>query len=62
MKPISRIKIRDERFATPDDAGLMSRAKMKQAVIKILTKLQAYHIYEKIKRNRYIERSKFIYF
>lgn len=30
----------------------MARAKFKRAVIKILTKLQAYHLYEKIKRNK----------
>jgi hypothetical protein len=30
----------------------MARARLKQAGIKILTKLQAYHIYEKIKRNK----------
>lgn len=52
MKPIQRIKIREERFATPDNKGLMARARLKRAVIKILTKLQAYHFYEKIKRNR----------
>lgn len=53
MKPIHSIKIQDERFATPDDKFLMAKARWKQAVIKILTKLQAYHIYEKIKRNKY---------
>ena len=53
MRPIKRVKLRDERFATPDNKQLMARARMKQAVIKILTKLQAYHIYEKIKRNKY---------
>lgn len=53
MKPIQRIKIREERFATPDNRPLMAKARMKQAVIKILTKLQAYHIYEKIKRNKH---------
>lgn len=31
----------------------MIRARFKQAVIKILTKLQAYNIYEKIKRNKH---------
>ena len=31
----------------------MVKARMKQAVIKILTKLQAFHIYEKIKRNKH---------
>jgi len=31
----------------------MAKARLKQAVIKILTKLQAYHIQEKIKRNKY---------
>lgn len=53
MKPIQSIKIADERFATPDDKLLMAKARWKQAVIKVLTKLQAYHIYEKIKRNKY---------
>lgn len=53
MKPIHRIKIREERFATPDNRSLMIRARFKQAVIKILTKLQAFHIYEKIKRNKH---------
>jgi hypothetical protein len=53
MKPINRIKIREERFATPDNRSLMVKARMKQAVIKILTKLQAFHIYEKIKRNKH---------
>lgn len=53
MKAIQRIKIREERFATPDNKQLMARARLKQAVIKILTKLQAYHIYEKIKRNKH---------
>jgi len=53
MKPIQSIKIRDERFATPDNIALMAKAKLKKAVIKILTKLQAYHIYEKIKRNKH---------
>ena len=53
MKPIQKIKIREERFATPDNKSLMAKAKMKQAVIKILIKLQAYHIYEKIKRNKH---------
>jgi len=53
MKPIHRIRIREERFATPDNRSLMIRARFKQAVIKILTKLQAYNIYEKIKRNKH---------
>ena len=53
MKPIQKIKIREERFATPDNKELMARARFKQAVIKILTKIQAYHIFEKIKRNRH---------
>jgi hypothetical protein len=53
MRPINRIKIREERFATPDNRSLMVKARMKQAVIKILTKLQAFHIYEKIKRNKH---------
>lgn len=53
MKPIQKIKIREERFATPDNAQLMAKARFKQAVIKILTKIQAYHIYEKIKRNKH---------
>lgn len=53
MRPINRIKIRSERFATPDNRSLMVKARMKQAVIKILTKLQAFHIYEKIKRNKH---------
>mmetsp|Transcript_10168 Transcript_10168/g.17138 ORF Transcript_10168/g.17138 Transcript_10168/m.17138 type:complete len:343 (-) Transcript_10168:801-1829(-) len=53
MKPIQRIKIRDERFVTPDDRQLMAKARLKQAVIKILTKIQAFHIYEKIKRNKH---------
>lgn len=48
MKPITRIKIGDERYATSDTKKLMARAKFKKAVIKILTKLQAYHLYEKI--------------
>jgi len=48
MHPINRIKIRDERFATPDNRPLMARARLKRAVILILTKLQAYHIFEKI--------------
>lgn len=39
MKPIHRIRIREERFATPDNRSLMIRARFKQAVIKILTKL-----------------------
>lgn len=38
------MKIRDERFATPEDVRLLARARFKQAVIKILTKLQAYSI------------------
>ena len=49
----ARRTIADERFATPDDKFLMAKARWKQAVIKVLTKLQAYHIYEKIKRNKY---------
>jgi len=53
MKPIQKIKIREERFATPDNTSLMARARFKQAVIKILTKIQAYHIFEKIKRNKH---------
>ena len=53
MRPINRIKIREERFATPENRSLMAKARMKQAVIKILTKLQAFHIYEKIKRNKH---------
>lgn len=53
MKPIQKIKIREERFATPDNKSLMAKARMKRAVIKILIKLQAYHIYEKIKRNKH---------
>ena len=53
MTPIQKIKIKEERFATPDNKQLMARARLKQAVIKILTKLQAYHIYEKIKRNKH---------
>ena len=53
MRPIQSIKIREERFATPMDKKLMAKARLKQAVIKILIKLQAYHIYEKIKRNKY---------
>lgn len=52
MKPINRIKIKDERFATSDNKKLMARAKFKRGVIKILTMLQAYHLYEKIKRNK----------
>lgn len=52
MKPIQRVKIREERFATPDNTSLMARARMKRAVIKILTKLQAYHFFEKMKRNK----------
>lgn len=39
MKPINSIRIQDERFATPDDKFLMAKARWKQAVIKILTKL-----------------------
>ena len=39
MKPINRIKIREERFATPDNKSLMAKARMKRAVIQILTKL-----------------------
>lgn len=35
-----------------ENRKLMARAKFKRAVIKILTKLQAYHMYEKIKRNK----------
>ena len=53
MRPIQKIKIKEERFATPKDPELMARAHFKQAVIKILTRLQAYHIYEKIKRNKH---------
>jgi hypothetical protein len=53
MRPIQKIKIREERFATPDNKSLMAKARMKQAVIKILIKLQAFHIYEKIKRNKH---------
>jgi len=62
MKPIVRVKIREERFATPQNKALMARARFKRAVIKILTKLQAYHLYEKIKRNKLcvIPLSKFI--
>jgi len=39
MKPINSIKIREERFATPDNKKLMARARFKRAVIKVLTKL-----------------------
>jgi hypothetical protein len=39
MKPINRIQIKEERFATPDNKKLMIRARFKRAVIKILTKL-----------------------
>lgn len=39
MKAIQRVKIREERFATPGNTTLMARARMKRAVIKILTKL-----------------------
>jgi hypothetical protein len=39
MKPIDRIKVREERFATPDNPKLMARARLKRAVIKILTML-----------------------
>ena len=52
MKPLNRVKIAEEKFATPDNKRLMIRAKFKRAVNKILTKLQAYHLYEKIKRNK----------
>jgi hypothetical protein len=31
----------------------MAKARLKQAVIKILTKLQAYHIQERIHRNKH---------
>lgn len=51
MKPIQKIKIREERFATPDNRELMAKARFKKAVIKILTRIQAYHLYEKIMRN-----------
>ncbi len=62
MRPIRSVKIKEERFATPNDKKLMAKARLKQAVIKILTKIQAYHIYEKIKRNKYciIPVSKFV--
>lgn len=53
MKPIQRIKLREERFVTPDNKVLMAKAKLKRGVIKLLTKLQAYNIYEKIKRNKH---------
>jgi len=33
MKPIQRVKILEERFATPNNPSLMARAKMKRAVI-----------------------------
>jgi len=39
LRPIQRIKIANEKFATPDDKSLMARARLKQAGIKILTKL-----------------------
>jgi hypothetical protein len=39
MKPIQRVKIMEERFASAKDYKLMARARFKQAVIKILTKL-----------------------
>jgi hypothetical protein len=52
MKAIQRVKIREERFATPGNTSLMARARMKRAVIKILTKLQAYHFFERMKRNK----------
>jgi L-fucose mutarotase/ribose pyranase (RbsD/FucU family) len=52
MRPI-KVKIREEWFATPDDRHLMAQARLKQAVIKILTKIQAFHFYERIKRNKY---------
>ena len=62
MRPIKSVKIKEERFATPNDKKLMAKARLKQAVIKILTKIQAYNIYEKIKRNKYciIPVSKFV--
>lgn len=52
MKPIIKVKIQDERFATRENRKLMARATFKRAVIKVLTKIQAYHLYEKIKRNK----------
>jgi predicted MPP superfamily phosphohydrolase len=52
MKPLNRVRIAEEKYATPDNRRLMIRAKFKRAVNKILTKLQAYHLYEKIKRNK----------
>jgi len=39
MRPILSIKIHAEKCATPDDRSLLARARMKQAVIKILIKL-----------------------
>ena len=39
MKPIQKIRILEERFATPENKKLMARARFKRAVIKILTKL-----------------------
>lgn len=53
MKPILRIDMSEERFATPDNKTLMAKAKLKRGVIKLLTKLQAYNIYERIKRNKH---------
>jgi len=53
MRPIHRIKVLQERYAMPEETGLMARAKLKQAVIKILTKIQAFHFYETIKRNKH---------
>lgn len=55
LRPFKKVKIGDERFATPNDIGLMSRARWKHAIIKILVKIQAYHIFEKIKRNKYCQ-------
>jgi hypothetical protein len=55
LKPFKKVKIGDERFATPNDTALMSRARWKHAIIKILVKIQAYHIFERIKRNRYCQ-------
>lgn len=48
IKPINCVKIREERFVTPNDKKLMARATLKKATIKILIKIQAYKHYEKM--------------
>jgi hypothetical protein len=50
IKPITCVKMREERFANLDNRGLMARAAFKKLVIQLLIKIQAFKASEKMKR------------